>query len=111
MRVLVFEFRMVDYAYFLDKLQPYEVQNLLECIPYADRPQWEQTRLKIFSTASMFSKSQLSVRDIMKFPWESEPDEPEPDTAPPTDTERERLKRQADQIIKNMKENPDGTGL
>ena len=86
MRVLVFEFRMIPYEYFLDSLQPYEVQNLLEAIPYADRPQWEQTRLKIFSTASMFSKSQLSVRDIMQFPWESEPDNPEPDTAPPTET-------------------------
>lgn len=91
MRMLVFEFRVVDYVYFLDRMQPYEITDIIEALPYADRNQWEQTRLKIFSTASMFSKSNLSVTDIMKFKWD-EDDEPQQDI---TQTDIDRLKQQA----------------
>ena len=89
--MLVFEFRVVDYVYFLDRMQPYEITDIIEALPYADRNQWEQTRLKIFSTASMFSKSNLSVTDIMKFKWD-EDDEPQQDI---TQTDIDRLKQQA----------------
>lgn len=90
--MLVFEFRMVSYDYFLNELQPYELTNIFEAIPYADRNQWEQTRLKIFSTASMFSKSDLSVTDIMKFKWDDEAPEAQTDI---TQTDIDRLKEQA----------------
>ncbi len=90
--MLVVEYRLVSYEYFLDYLQPYELPALLEAIPYADRPQWEQTRLKIFSTASMFSKKELTTHDIMQFPWDGED---EHDTTPPTDAELKRLKETA----------------
>lgn len=92
MRLLVFEFRMVDYVYFLDRMQPYELTNVIEALPYIDRNQWEQTRLKIFSTASMFSKNQLSVTDIMRFKWDEEQGEPQTDI---TQTDIDRLKQQA----------------
>lgn len=90
--MLVFEFRMVEYAYFLDVLQPYELTNIFEAIPFADRTLWEQTRLKIFSTASMFSKSDLSVTDILKFKWDEEAPEAQTDI---TQTDIDRLKEQA----------------
>ena len=92
MRMLVFEFRVVSYDYFLNELQPWEITNIIEAIPYADRNQWEQTRLKIFSTASMFSKNQLTVTDIMRFKWDEEQGEPQTDI---TQTDIDRLKQQA----------------
>ncbi len=90
--MLVFGYRMVGYEYFMDKMQPYEVETMIEAIPYADRPTWEQTRLKIFSTASMFSKNALSVTDIMRFKWDEEQGEPQTDI---TQTDIDRLKKQA----------------
>jgi len=90
--MLVFEFRMVEYSYFLDVMQPYELTNIFEAIPFADRTLWEQTRLKIFSTASMFSKSDLSVTDILKFKWDEEAPEVQTDI---TQTDIDRLKEQA----------------
>ena len=91
LRALVFGYRMVDYQYFMDKLQPWEVDTLIEAIPYADRPTWEQTRLKIFSTAAMFSKSQLTVKDIMRFAWDVE----ETPDIEVTQSDIERLRQQA----------------
>ncbi len=99
MRMLVFEFRVVSYDYFLKELQPWEITNLIEAIPYADRNQWEQTRLKIFSTASMFSKNQLTVTDIMRFKWDEEQGEPQTDI---TQTDIDRLKQQAKLFEKNL---------
>lgn len=96
--MLVFEFRAVDYVYFLDRMQPWEITNIIEAIPYADRNQWEQTRLKIFSTASMFSKSNLTVTDIMRFKWDEE-QEPQTDI---TQTDIDRLKEQAKLFEKNL---------
>lgn len=97
--MLVFEFRIVDYVYFLDRMQPYELTNIIEALPYIDRNQWEQTRLKIFSTASMFSKSNLTVTDIMRFKWDEENDEPKQDI---TQTDIDRLKQQAKLFEKNL---------
>ena len=93
MRLLVFEFRMVDYVYFLDRMQPYELTNIFEAIPYVDRTLWEQCRLKIFSTASMFSKNNLSVTDIMRFKWDDETEETHETEI--TQNDIERLKQQA----------------
>lgn len=110
LRLLVYEFRMVSYDYFCDQMQPYEVANLIDCIPYTDRPQWEQTRLKIFSTASMFSKGSMTVKDIMQFPWESDDGaETEPMTQEITGGDIERLKQQAKLFINSQQNN--GTGL
>lgn len=106
---MVYQFRMVSYDYFCDVMQPYEVANMIDCIPYTDRPQWEMTRLKIFSTASMFSKGSLTVRDIMCFPWESEDEaEDEKPTQEITGGEIERLKEQAKLFINSQN---NGTGL
>lgn len=99
---------MVSYDYFLDRLQPWELTNLFDMIPYADRNQWEQTRLKIFSTASMFGKGQLTVTDIMKFPWDG--DRPDETAQEITDDEINRLKAQAETIKKIITAN-NGTGL
>ena len=90
--MLVFGYRMVGYEYFMDKMQPYEVETMIEAIPYADRPTWEQTRLKIFSTASMFSKNALSVTDIMRFKWDALETEPDTEITQP---EIDRLKQTA----------------
>lgn len=89
---MVFGYRMVDYAYFMDKLQPWEVDTLIEAIPYADRPTWEQTRIKVFSTAAMFSKNQLTVKDIMRFAWDIDEETPDIEV---TQSDIERLRQQA----------------
>lgn len=93
---MVVEYKIISYEYFLDRLQPYELTALLESIPYADRATWEQTRLRIFSTASMFSKREIKVQDIMRFAWDKHDEAQEA----PSDKELQRLKSTAEKLIK-----------
>ena len=70
LRLLVFQFHIVSYEYFCDTLQPYELALLIEGLPYLDRNEWEQTRIRVFSTASMFSNHKPQLTDIMQFAWD-----------------------------------------
>lgn len=72
LNALVFGYRLVGYEYFMETMQEYEVPLLIQGIPQADRPQWEQCRLRTFATASMFSNNSLRLTDIIKFPWDEE---------------------------------------
>lgn len=56
-----------------------------------DKNLWEATRMRIFSTASMFSKGQLKTTDIMKFPWDKEIEDEEPVPTHMTDEERKNM--------------------
>ena len=97
LRLLVFEFRVISYEYFCDNLQPYELAVLIDGLPYLDRNTWEQTRVKVFSTASMFSKQKPRLTDIMQFAW----DEEKANTELPkeiTETEINDLRQQAKQF-------------
>lgn len=81
LNTLVFGYRLVSYEYFLDHLQEYEIPLLVQGIPQADRPQWEQCRLRTFATASMFSKKNLKLTDIMQFAWDEVKDVKAPSKA------------------------------
>lgn len=71
-RLLCFEYRVIDVEYFLDKMDVNECVWILRNLAFTDRNQWEMTRLKIYSTVSMFSKGRLKPDDIIKFPWDKE---------------------------------------
>ena len=81
LNALVFGYRLVSYEYFLDHLQEYEIPLLVQGIPQADRPQWEMCRLRTFATASMFSKKNLKLTDIMQFAWDEVKDVKAPSKA------------------------------
>lgn len=82
----------------MDVMQPYELHVVKEAIAYTDRNSWEQTRLRMYGLASMFSKKELSLQDIMKFPWEEDDGTKEMSNA-----DRDRLKARAEAMARNMK--------
>ena len=61
----------------MDRMQDYEIDTLLDNLQYDGVNEWEQTRLKIYSTAQMMSKKQLTPKDLMEFPWEKKEEEEE----------------------------------
>lgn len=79
--------------HFLDEMDVNECVWILRNLGYVDRNLWETTRMKIFATSSMFSKGQLQLTDIMKFPWDkAEETVVTEDTTPAmTDDERKRM--------------------
>ena len=52
------------------ELEDWEVNTLIECIPYVNRNEWEMCRQQIYITAQVNSKKRLKPKDIMEFAWE-----------------------------------------
>lgn len=65
------QYKIVPVEYFLDKMQEWEISNIIDNIENVDRLTWEQTRLLMYITAQVNSTKKLKVNDIIKFPWET----------------------------------------
>ncbi len=61
----------MNIPYFMDEMQLYEIDDILECLPYLDRNSWEQCRLNSYIT-SMIDHSKVKMSDFLEFPWEAE---------------------------------------
>lgn len=59
-------------GYFLDECGEYEINDVLEYLPYTDRNLWETQRLNSFITAQVNSRKKLNPTDICKFKWETD---------------------------------------
>ena len=55
-------------------MQEYEVNTIIDNLPYMDRNSWEQHRFLAYTNIQINSKKKLSPTDIMKFAWDSEED-------------------------------------
>lgn len=97
-KTLVIELKLVDYEYFMDKMQEYEVYMFYDNLKYTDRPEWEQTRLIMYILAQTNSKKKLEITDLIKFPWDSEGGESE--TIEDTTENRNSLREKAKQFEK-----------
>lgn len=56
--------------YFFDECTTWELNDILENIPYLNRSSWEQSRLQTYVIAQVNSKKKLTQQDILKFKWE-----------------------------------------
>lgn len=54
----------------MDEMTFWEINDLIENLPYADRSTWEQARLNAYVVAQVNSKKKLKQQDILKFKWE-----------------------------------------
>lgn len=84
----------------MDDLQDYEVNDILECLPFLDKPDWERTRLAVYTNVQINSKKKLEPTDIMTFPWENEELTKEKSIS---DSDISRLKARASALSKIIK--------
>ncbi|CDE61286.1 putative uncharacterized protein [Parabacteroides sp. CAG:409] len=80
--------------YFLDKMQWYEINALLN--GRENRTSWEQTRMICYMIAQVNSTKKLKPTDILSFTWDDKKVE---DTAI-SNTDIDRLKNKAKQTLK-----------
>lgn len=80
-------------------MQEYEVNTIIENLPYLDRNSWEQHRFQIYSSVQMNSKKKLNPTDIMKFAWDSK------EETSITSQEIKRLKNKSKEIFNTIKNN------
>lgn len=70
MRLLVFEYKVVDYQYFMDEMKPWELADILDNIETSVKNEWEQTRTMAFWAARPHYK-RLKITDVLKFSWDN----------------------------------------
>lgn len=54
----------------MDKCTEWEIEDILECLPYTDRNLWESSRLCAYIDAKANFKGIKSYADIAEFRWE-----------------------------------------
>ena len=54
----------------MDEMQTWEINDMIENIPYTDRALWETARVNAYVVAQVNSKKKLTQQDILKFKWE-----------------------------------------
>lgn len=54
----------------MDKCTIWEINDLIDYIPYLDRNLWDSQRLNAYVTAQVNSRKKLTQQDICKFKWD-----------------------------------------
>ena len=62
---LVIESKLIDYQYFMDHIQYYEIFLLSDLLPWANKQQLEQTRILLWGSISPYLKKHKSAEEIM----------------------------------------------
>ena len=75
----------------MDDCTDWELNNLIENIPYLDRNLWESSRLNSYVTAQVNSRKKISFQDICTFKWEEK--ETEEEDIEISDDDIQRLKQ------------------
>lgn len=87
----------------MDKMEDYEVNDVISNLSYLDRNDWERSRLNAYVVAQVNSRKQLKPTDIIKFSWDTE-EGIRQDTSI-SNEDIERLKKKSEQINKQLKNN------
>lgn len=70
MRVLCVEYKLVTIDYFLDQMQEYELNHLLDMIQYTDKPIYESARLISYFSISPYLKKKIPMDEFMPLPFD-----------------------------------------
>lgn len=96
--MLVFEHKVVDYKYFMDEMNLYEVNDIISNMKYNERNDWERARLITYMVGATQTKNIKKPSDVVVFPWDDDYKEQEKKKAipktgfkPTTDKDIERM--------------------
>ena len=86
--------------YFLDECTLWEIDNIIDNLPYTDRNLWESSRLNSYTVAKANFKGVGKITDYISFPWEKH--QPKGDTSI-SNEDVDRLRNLAQKFINNEK--------
>lgn len=79
----------------MDECPMWELNDLIDLLPYLDRNTWEIGRMNAYITAQVNSTKKLQMKDFGQFKWE----EPTPQRQDISNSEIERLKKLSQQWV------------
>lgn len=63
--MLVVDAKIIDYKYFMDECQEYEIQLLTEMLPWANRQSMEETRMLMYSVSAPYMKHKKKLTEFL----------------------------------------------
>lgn len=99
MSIICLEYKAVSVEYFLDRMQFYELDALLENLNYCVRNQWEIARNVMWSNLAPMSKKKIKPKDIIELPF----DKPKQVKLPKAEVTQETINR-AMELAKKRKQ-------
>lgn len=106
-KLLCFQYKVVSVEYFMDSLQEYEIEPIVQNIPFIEKGDWERTRFLAYCNIQKSSTKKLKPTDLITFPWEKEEsstDQINDNSEPLTKEEIQRLKEQAKIISQTLED-------
>lgn len=95
------EYKLCGIDYFLDKMQLYELDILLNSLQLTYKQDWERTRFNSYIIAQCNSKKKIKPTDIIKFGWDAETKHNT--TKSVSNEDVERLKNKMNNILQNKR--------
>ena len=89
----------------MDTLQEYEIEPIIQNIPFIEKGDWERTRFQSYCNLQKSSSKRISPQDLITFPWEKEEsstDQINGNSEPLSKEDIERLKAQANIISQTL---------
>ena len=83
----------------MDQMQDYEVNDIIENLPYLERNNWERSRFEAYVHCQTQTKKHIKPADLLKFPWENEREKGDVEIS---NYDIQRLRSKAEQM-KNIK--------
>ena len=106
-KLFCFQYKVVSVEYFMDSLQEYEIEPIVQNIPFIEKGDWERTRFLAYCNIQKSSSKKLKPTDLIKFPWEKEDDNTEQingNSEPLSKEDIQRLKEQAKIISQTLED-------
>ena len=91
----------------MDSLQEYEIEPIVQNIPFIEKGDWERTRFQSYCNLQKSSSKRLSPKDLITFPWEKEEsstDQINGNSEPLSKEDIQRLKEQAKIISQTLED-------
>lgn len=91
----------------MDSLQEYEIEPIVQNIPFIEKGDWERTRFLAYCNIQKSSSKKLKPTDLISFPWEKEEsstDQINSNSEPLTKENIQRLKEQAKIISQTLED-------
>lgn len=96
-KLFCFQYKVVSVEYFMDSLQEYEIEPIVQNIPFIEKGDWERTRFLAYCNIQKSSTKKINPQ-IIVFPWEKEDDNTDqisPNSEPLTKEDIQRLKERS----------------
>ena len=106
-RLLCFQYKVISVEYFMDTLQEYEVQSIIENLEYTEYGDWNRTRFLAYCNIQKSSTKKIKPQDLISFPWENEDDNTDQintNSEPLSKEDIQRLKEQSKIISQTLED-------